>query len=118
LAVDAEKRLVVIELKVSRSYDRVIGQILRYMAWIEKNHAEPEQRVRGVIVAREISEDLRLACSYLPAVGLYEYELSVLPKRVELEASRWTRTGVLAVPLGMRAGSFGYHVDSSDWASR
>ncbi len=35
LAVDAEKRLVVIELKVTRGYDRVIGQLLRYMAWIE-----------------------------------------------------------------------------------
>lgn len=28
LAVDAEKRLVVIELKVSRGYDRVVGQLL------------------------------------------------------------------------------------------
>lgn len=86
LAVDIEKRLVVIELKVSRGYDRVVGQLLRYMAWFEKNHAEPGQRVRGIIVAREISEDLRLACSYLPTVGLYEYELSVLLKKVELEA--------------------------------
>lgn len=88
LAVDAEKRLVVIELKVSRGYDRVVGQLLRYMAWIEKNHAEPGQRVRGIIVARGISEDLRLACSYLPTVALYEYELSVVLKKVELEARR------------------------------
>lgn len=29
-----------------------------------------------------------------------------------LDASRWTRTGVLAVPLGWRAGSFGYAVHS------
>jgi endonuclease len=86
LAVDTEKRLVVIELKVSRGYDRVVGQLLRYMAWIEKNHAEPGQRVRGIIIAREISEDLRLACSYLPAVGLYEYQLSVLLQKVEIEA--------------------------------
>jgi len=85
LAVDSERRLVVIELKVSRGYDRVVGQLLRYMAWIEKNHAEPGQRVRGIIVAREISEDLRLACSYLPTVALYEYELSVLLKKVAIE---------------------------------
>lgn len=56
------------------------------MAWIERNHAEPGQRVRGIIIAREISEDLRLACSYLSTVGLFEYELSVLLKKVELEA--------------------------------
>ena len=36
LAVDDKKRLVVIELKVARGYDRAVGQLLRYMAWIEK----------------------------------------------------------------------------------
>ncbi len=86
LALDAEKRLVVIELKVSRGYDRVIGQLLRYMAWIGKNHAEPGQGVRGIIAAREISDDLKLACSYLPTVSLYEYELSVSLKRVAIGA--------------------------------
>lgn len=84
LAVDAEKRLVVIELKVSRGYDRVVGQLLRYMAWIQKHHAEPGQGVRGVIAAREISDDLKLACSYLPAVSLYEYELSVVLRKVDV----------------------------------
>jgi hypothetical protein len=68
---------VVIELKVSRGYDRVIGQILRYMAWIEKHHADTKQSVRGIIAAREISDDLILACSYLPNVALFEYQLSV-----------------------------------------
>ncbi len=63
LAVDKNNGYIVIELKVSRGYDRVIGQLLRYMAWIKKNHAETDQKVRGVIVARDISEDLLLACS-------------------------------------------------------
>jgi hypothetical protein len=85
LAVDAEKRFVVIELKVSRGYDRVIGQLLRYMAWIEKHHAEPGQGIRGIIVAREISEDLKLACSYLPNVSLYEYKLSVTLRKVVVD---------------------------------
>jgi hypothetical protein len=84
LAVDAEKRLVVIELKVSRGYDRVVGQLLRYMAWIQQHQAEPGQGVRGVIAAREISDDLRLACSNLSAVSLYEYQLSVVLRRVEV----------------------------------
>jgi hypothetical protein len=82
LAVDKDKRLVVIELKVSRGYDRVVGQILRYMAWIDKNQAETGQGVRGIIAARDISEDLRLACSYLPNVSLYEYELSVALRKI------------------------------------
>ena len=36
LAVDKRGCYVVIELKVSRGYDRVIGQLLRYMGWVEK----------------------------------------------------------------------------------
>jgi endonuclease len=77
LAVDAKNGFVVIELKVSRGYDRVVGQLMRYMAWIRKNQAEPGQHVRGVVVAREISEDLLLACSLLSCVQLFEYELSL-----------------------------------------
>lgn len=83
LAVDAQKALVVIELKVSRGYDRVVGQLLRYMAWIQRNQAEPGQVVRGIIAAREISDDLQLACSNLPAVSIYEYKLSVVLRKIE-----------------------------------
>jgi len=86
LAVSAANEHVVIELKVSRGYDRVIGQLLRYMAWIEKNQAEPGQRVRGMIVAREISNDLLLACSRLSDVFLYEYDLQVQVRAVKFVA--------------------------------
>lgn len=88
LAVDSAGCFVVIELKVSKGYDRVIGQLLRYMAWIEKHHAEPNQGVRGIIAAREISEDLKLACSYLSIVSLYEYELSVALRKIVPMESR------------------------------
>ena len=77
LAIDKNNNWVVIELKVSRGYDRVIGQLLRYMAWIRKNQAENDQKVRGIIVARGISDDLTLACSELPNIQLFEYQLSV-----------------------------------------
>lgn len=82
LATDATGGLVVIELKVSRGYDRVIGQLMRYVGWIKKNLAESNQNVRGAIVAREISEDLLLACSMVPGVELFEYELSLSLKRI------------------------------------
>lgn len=82
LALDRQNNYVVIELKVSRGYDRVIGQILRYMAWIETNQAEENQKVRGIIIAREISDDLRLATSKISDVELFEYELSVSLKKV------------------------------------
>jgi endonuclease len=40
LAVDAQGRYVVLEFKVSRGYDRVVGQLLRYMAWVKQHQTE------------------------------------------------------------------------------
>lgn len=83
LAVDSSNNYVVIELKVSKGYDRVIGQLLRYMAWIKLHHAEPIQEVRGIIIAREISEDLLLACSSIKDIELLEYQLAVSLRKVK-----------------------------------
>ena len=83
LALDKNNNYVVVELKVSRGYDRVVGQLLRYVSWIKKNQAEPGQSVRGIIIAREISDDLSLACEGLSTVELFEYQLSItLNKKV------------------------------------
>jgi len=82
LAVDREGNFVVIELKVSRGYDRTIGQLLRYKAWVKKNLTEAGQQVRGMIVAREFGEDLLLACSELPGVTLFSYHLSLSLERI------------------------------------
>lgn len=86
LAVDQSGGYVVIELKVSKGYDRVVGQLLRYMSWIKRHHAEPGQSVRGIILAKEIGEDLRLACADIPNVSLFEYALSVSVKPVSIGA--------------------------------
>jgi hypothetical protein len=75
LAVDRNGGYVVIELKVSRGYDRVVGQLLRYMDWVEHNLASGKP-VRGVIVANSIADDLKLACSRVNDVKLIEYEIS------------------------------------------
>jgi hypothetical protein len=81
LATDTNGAFVVIELKVSRGYDRTIGQILRYMGWVHQNIANGKA-VRGVIVASEITEDLKLAASRLQDVKLVEYELEFRLKPV------------------------------------
>ena len=61
---------------MSRGYDRVIGQLQRYMGWVEANLADG-QAVRGIIVASEITEDLILATSLIAdRVMLFEYSLS------------------------------------------
>ncbi len=82
LAVDRSGGLVVLELKVSRGYDRVVGQLLRYMNFVRREVAEPGQRVRGIIICRKMSEDLRLACASIRDVDLFEYQLSVSVSKV------------------------------------
>jgi len=77
LAVDAEKNLVVIETKRSQAKKQTIDQILKYIAWVRKHIAKPGQRVRGIIIAPQISGDLKLASSGAPEVELLEYQLSV-----------------------------------------
>jgi endonuclease len=75
LAVSRAGDFVVIELKVSRGHEKTIGQLLRYMGWVEKNLAAGKA-VRGVIVATDITEDLKLAASQIRNVRLFEYELA------------------------------------------
>ncbi len=81
LAKDTKGGLVVIELKVSRGRNPTIGQLLYYMGWVDGNLPSPE-RSRGIIIAKEISEDLRVACERVPGVSLYEYAISVIATKV------------------------------------
>jgi endonuclease len=76
LAVDKENKFVVIELKVSRGYDRSVGQLLRYKAWVKQNLADG-QKVRGIVIAKDISEDLKLAASESSDIDLFEYDLKI-----------------------------------------
>lgn len=82
LAISKAGEFVVIELKVSRGHEKTIGQLLRYMGWVEKNLAAGKT-VRGVIVASEISEDLKLATSQISNVRLFEYELAFKVRALE-----------------------------------
>ena len=75
LAVDKTGCFVVIELKVSHGRNRTIGQLLYYMGWVDEHLGKGQ--CRGMIVAREISEDLAVAIQRVPGVSLYRYRLSV-----------------------------------------
>lgn len=76
LAVDKNDNFVVIELKVSKGYEKVIGQVLRYKAWVRKNLAG-EQGIRCIIIAKVITEDLKLAASETKDIELFEYDLKI-----------------------------------------
>lgn len=74
LAVDEDNNFVIFELKLSRGNDQTLGQLLRYMGWVEENMAH-DKKVHGVIVAKTIDEKLRYAMKKTQDVILYEYEI-------------------------------------------
>lgn len=80
LAIDQNGVFVVIELKVSRGYERVVGQTLFYQSSIRKHFQQ--ERVRAVIVARDISQELKTATQFLPDFSLFEYQLSVTLNKI------------------------------------
>ncbi len=80
LAVDQNGVFVVIELKVSRGYERVVGQTLFYQSSI-RTHFQRD-RVRAVIIAREISPELKAATQFLQDFELFEYQLSLTLKKI------------------------------------
>jgi restriction system protein len=77
LAISKDKKeLLVIELKRGQTSDVVVGQILRYMGYIQSQWATAEQTVRGVIIALEDDTKLRYALSIVPSVSFYRYTIS------------------------------------------
>ncbi|HOD31587.1 MAG TPA: endonuclease NucS [Smithellaceae bacterium] len=75
LAIDSNKTPVVIELKVSRGYEKVIGQCLYYKNKVKERLGTTKARI--IIIAREITPHLKIATAELPDVELYEYKLAV-----------------------------------------
>jgi restriction system protein len=70
------KELLVVELKRGRASDVVVGQILRYMGYVQAELAEEGQTVRGAIIALEDDTKLRRALSLVPSVDFYRYQVS------------------------------------------
>ena len=82
LAEDTQKNFLVIELKKSRSGDKVFGQLARYMGWVKAHIAKEGQKIRGVIVGGIITDELKYAAALNENVKLMEYSLSVKLKPV------------------------------------
>lgn len=76
LAIDKDDNFVVIELKISKGHEKVIGQILLYRGWVRKNLAS-DKIIRGIIIAKIITEDLKLAASETKDIELFEYDLKI-----------------------------------------
>lgn len=74
--------LLVVELKRGRASDSVVGQIQRYMGYVDQDLAESGQKVRGVIIALEDDIRLRRALAVAPNIDFYRYEVSFRLKKV------------------------------------
>lgn len=68
--------LLVVELKRGRASDMVVGQILRYMGYVQDQVATPKQTVRGAIIALEDDQRIRRALSMTPNIAFYRYQVS------------------------------------------
>lgn len=65
----------VIELKLSRGSDQAIGQLMRYMSWVEEEIPDC-RKVNGIIVAQTIDERLKRSVRMISScVELFKYEL-------------------------------------------
>jgi hypothetical protein len=49
---------IIIELKKGRESDRVVGQALRYMGWVAENLCHEGEKVKGLIICKEMDERL------------------------------------------------------------
>jgi hypothetical protein len=80
LALDAKGAPVVIELKLSRGRNATIGQLLYYMGWVDQHLGKG--RSRGIIVAKDISDDLIVAVQRVPDVTLFRYKVAMTVEAV------------------------------------
>jgi restriction system protein len=77
LAVKKDKsELLVVELKKGRASDVVVGQTLRYMGYAAEELAEPNQKVRGVIIALDDDKRIKRALSVSPNIDFFRYQIS------------------------------------------
>jgi len=77
LAVSKDKKkLLVIELKRGKASDVVVGQVLRYIGYVQEQLCEGNQTVQGIIIALEDDIKLRRALATVPFIEFYRYQMS------------------------------------------
>ena len=81
LAVSKDgSELLVVEFKRGKASDVAVGQVQRYMGYVQTAIAIGEQQVRGAIVAYDSDTGLRHALSVAPNVELYTYKVVIDPR--------------------------------------
>ena len=77
LAISKDKKtILVVELKKGRVSDNVVGQIQRYMGYVKDELAEPDQKVKGIIIGLEDDLKIKRALSVTSNIEFYRYQVS------------------------------------------
>jgi hypothetical protein len=72
---NANEDLLVVELKGTEDTpDKAVGQIARYIGWVQENVGK-DKKVEGILVARSASEELKYATKALKQCKLFTYEI-------------------------------------------
>jgi len=77
LSTDSGDGLVVIELKRNKAPDTVVAQTDRYIAYVERKLARPNQQVRGLIIAKTLDKHLAYILSQRQKIDLWAYGWSL-----------------------------------------
>jgi hypothetical protein len=64
----------VFELKRGRPSDAVVGQVSRYLSWIEDERKQHRERTLGAIIARRADRKLLYAARANPRLSVWEYD--------------------------------------------
>jgi len=74
---------LVIELKRTDDIaDKAVGQIARYIGWVQENIGK-SKNVKGLLVVRSASEELKYAVKALKNCELFTFEIQFKFNRVE-----------------------------------
>jgi hypothetical protein len=64
----------VFELKRGRPSDAVVGQVSRYLGWMNEEHRSGDRSAVGAIIARHTDRKLQLAVRANPALSLWQFD--------------------------------------------
>lgn len=82
LARDSDGNFIVIETKVNSIPDKTVGQISRYMGWVEANLNMDNCKVYGIIIGHKITKKLKYAVSLHDDIYLLKYSIGVKLKNI------------------------------------
>ncbi len=67
-----------VELKRDRAADQTLAQVLRYIGWVKRHLAAPDEEVCGLIIAADVEKNLLYGLE-----GMDDRRISLMRYRVE-----------------------------------